>query len=145
MRTPLQVLTDWTEVRRLKAGWESALAQTRPGCGIRIENLDRPVVARALIELLEAHPTGLELLDFGMRASLMRTATSVRSMSPQLHAKLRGQFQILNADGVVALGMRNKAELPAHEFRGGVPADYNGDGGATFGVQFDPASLIVKP
>lgn len=136
MRSPIQILFDWTKVRHVKEEFLAALRMTRPGAGITIKDqgLDTdgkpkgggpndPIVARAIIELLKENPGRIEALDNGATVTLMRTPDMRRSAG-SYHERLTYLGGVLRAENLRDLGAEG-AELPAHQFRSGRPEDYN--------------------
>ncbi len=122
----VQMVQDWTLVRKEKAGILEALRMTPPGAAVSINNPSNPITARALIEILKEHPNDLEMMDYGFSVTLMRKVGMVKSMSAESYDSLRAKHQILTADSVRALDLDQGHELPAHSMRDGVPDDYNG-------------------
>lgn len=126
MRNPIQVVRDWSLVKKQKAGLLDALKQTPPGACISINNPSDPIMARAIIELLMEHPNGIEMMDYGFSVTLMRKVGMHQSMRPETYANLRDTHQIITADSVVELGLKGGSQLPARKYRDGVPDDING-------------------
>lgn len=123
-----QMVEDWSLVRKEKAGLLSALRQTPPGAGVSVNNPSNPITARALIELLKEYPNEIEMMDYGFSVTIMRKIGMVKSISAGSYSDLRAKHQILSADSVNALGLRESHNLPVHALRDGVPDDYNGEG-----------------
>lgn len=124
----IQMVRDWTAVKKQKEGFLDALRQTPPGAGIRIDNPNDPITSRAVIELLKEHPNQLEVLDSGFSVNLMRKIGMVQSMSAEMYAELRSKHDILNADSIVQLNLGGKDQLPNRRWRDGVnEAEVNGD------------------
>lgn len=124
----LQMVRDWTAVKKEKEGLLDALRQTPPGAGIRIDDPHNEIKSRAIIELLKEFPNDLEVLDSGFSVNLMRKIGMVQSMSAELYNELRAKHEILSADSVASLGLGGKAQLPSHRWRGGVDEEaVNGD------------------
>lgn len=124
----IQMVRDWTAVRKMKEGLLDALRQTPPGAGISIENPNDPIVSRAVIELLKEHPNDLEALDSGFSLNLMRKIAMVQSMKAETYAELRAKHDILTADSIVQLNLGGKEQLPTRRWRDGVnEAEVNGD------------------
>ena len=124
----IQMVRDWTAVKKLKEGLLDALRQTPPGAGIRVENPNDPIVSRAVIELLKENPDKLEVLDSGFSLNIMRKIGMVQSMSNELYNELRSKHDILTADSIVQLNLGGKDQLPARRFREGVDeTTINGD------------------
>lgn len=135
----IQMVRDWTAVKKMKEGLLDALRQTPPGAGISISNPNDPIVARAIIELLKEHPNQLEVLDSGFSVNLMRKIGMVQSMSAEMYAELKGKHDILDADAIATLSLGGKAYLPARRFRDGVDeATINGD------PNLDPFEVIDR-
>jgi hypothetical protein len=127
MRSPIRVLTDWTQTRKLKTELMLALQRTPVGNGLRILNPGDPIVARALIELLNENAGSVELLDYGIEASLIRTDGLVKAVGADQHNKLHKHYDVLNAENLSKLKLTHGHALPARQFRDGVPDDFNGD------------------
>ena len=133
----LQVIRDWSAVKKYKEGFLDALRLTPPGAGIRIENPKDPLIARAIIELLKEHPNQLEILDSGFSVNLMRKIGMVQSMSADMYAELKAKHDILDANAIANLGLGGTDQLPARRFRDGIDeAAINGDPNA------DPFEVI---
>ncbi len=129
MINPIQVLRDWTAVKKTKAELMDALRKTPPGAGITISDLKNPIIARSIIEILKENPNTIESIDHSFSITLMRTMAMHDSMSRDSYDHLRGKHAILTAESVVVLGLSNSAQLPERAWRGGVPDDINGTGG----------------
>jgi len=125
MKNPIQMLRDWTLVKKQKEGFLAALAMTPPGACISIKDPSNPITARAIIELLKENPTQLEAMDFGFEVTLMRKVAMAQSMSGASYQQLHASHGILSADSVTALGLNDGHSLPARRFRDGVPDDVN--------------------
>lgn len=124
----IQMVRDWTAVKKEKEGLLDALRQTPPGAGIRIEDPHNEIKSRAIIELLKEFPNDLEVLDSGFSVNLMRKIGMVQSMSGETYNELRRKHEILTADSVVTLGLGGAAQLPSHRWRHGVDESaVNGD------------------
>lgn len=124
----LQMVRDWTAVRKEKAGLLDALRQTPPGAGIRIDDPHDPIKSRAIIELLKEHPNEIEALDHGFSINLMRKIGMVQSMSSDMYKELRSKHDILTGDSIVQLNLGGSDQLPARRWRGGFdPDEVNGD------------------
>ena len=134
----IDVVRDWTQVKKQKEGLLDALRQTPPGAGISVKDPGNPITARAIIELLKEYPNELEATDFGFEVTILRKAAMVRSMNAESYKDLRSKHGILSADSVMELGLANGSRLPAHKFRDGIPDDVN-DGPTAVG------NVIVEP
>jgi hypothetical protein len=127
MRSPIKMLQDWSQVKKLKAGFLAALQRTPVGNGITITSPHDPVVARALIELLNENAGTIDMIDYGIEVSLIRTQGAVKSVGAQQHEHLKKHFDILDADGLAQLKLSRGHTLPERQFRDGVPDDFNGE------------------
>lgn len=125
------VIRDWNMVKKQKEGFLDALRQTPPGAGVSIKDPGNPITARAIIEILRDHPDDIEAMDYGFEVTLMRKVGMVNSMTRESYEHLRNKHQILSADSVHELGLRGRDQLPAREFRAGVPDDVNEKGAHT--------------
>jgi hypothetical protein len=125
------VVRDWQLVKKQKEGFLDALRQTPPGAGVSIKDPSNPITARAIIEILRDHPNDIEAMDYGFEVTLLRKVGMVNSMTRESYDQLRGKHQILSADSIDALGLRDTAQLPSRKFRDGVPDDVNADGAHT--------------
>ncbi len=138
MPNPFQMVRDWKQMKEFKAELLSAMRQTPVGAGLTIDrDLKNPIVARGIIELLKENPS-FEMIDNGASITLMRKVAMHQSMSRDSYDSLSSSFQILNADGVIALGLTD--QLPERKWRGGVPDDVNGTGPMTL----DATKIIVE-
>lgn len=144
MRSPIRVLQDWSALKKCKLEILDALKKTPVGAGITISDLQNPIISRAIIELLKENPQSIEMMDNTMSVTLYRKITMHSSLSKETYEHQRGKFGILNADGVVALGL--EGELPAREWRYGVPDNINGpaEDGSAGGVTVAPDKIIVE-
>lgn len=124
----VQMMQDWTLVKKEKAGILDALRQTPPGAAVSVNNPSNPITARALIEILKEFPNDIEIMDYGFSVTLMRKVGMVKSMTADSYQNLRQKHQILSGDSVADLGLDKGHSLPAHAMRDGVPDDINGQG-----------------
>lgn len=122
----IQMFNDWRMVKKEKEGLMAALQMTPPGAAISVKNPGNPITARALIELLRDNPETLEMMDYGFEVTIMRKIGMIKSMSTESYSNLRAKHQILHADSLLDLGLKNDHKLPAHPLRNGVPDGYNG-------------------
>lgn len=140
-----QQVMDWRQVKHMKAGLLSALAQTPPGAGISVKtgvNKDDPgdrILARAVIELLTEKVGELEIMDYGFEITIMRKIGMIQSMTRESHEALTANHNILTAESVRALGLKGSDQLPARRWRGGVPDTVNGEGPH----QLEAPSIII--
>lgn len=123
----IQVIRDWSLVKKQKEGLLDALRQTPPGAGISVSNPHDPIMARAIIELLKEHAGKLEIIDHGFSVNIMRKIGMTQSMSAEMYAELKAKHDILDGEAIVNLGLGNTDTLPSRRWRGGVPDDVNGD------------------
>lgn len=123
------IVHDWNLVKKQKAGFLEALRMTPVGACISIKDPHNRITARAIIELLRDHPNEVEVMDFGFEVTLMRKVGMVQSMTKGSYEHLRDNHQILSADSLVTLGLKNKDQLPPRKYREGVPDTINGEGG----------------
>jgi hypothetical protein len=136
----IDVVRDWTLVRKEKAGLLDALRQTPPGAGISVKNPGNPITARAIIEILKENPNGIEAMDYGFEVTLMRKHAMVQSMSRESYAELRTKHGILSAASVVDLGLANGSSLPSHRSRHG-QSEADNDGSA---LAIDSDNITVE-
>jgi len=121
-----QMIKDWSLVKKQKEGLLDALRQTPPGACISIKSPNDPVMARAIIEILKDNPNEIEAVDYGFEVTLMRKVGLAKSMTRDSYQALKDSYGILDANGVMALGLNKSHALPAHKFRNGVPNNVNG-------------------
>ena len=135
MRSPIQVIRDWSLVKKQKAGFLDALRQTPAGACISINDPGNPITARALIEILQENPNTIEMMDYGFSVTIMRKVSMVQSMNGESYRALRQNHQILTADSVVEFGLKNSDQLPMRKHRQGVSEDINDAGAHTADVK----------
>lgn len=144
MRSPIRVLQDWSALKKCKLELLDALKRTPVGAGVTINDMKNPILSRAIIELLKENPQSIEMMDNTMSVTLYRKVTMHSTLSKETYEHQRGKFGILNADGVVALGLEER--LPERAWRYGVPDDINGpaEDGTAGGVTVTPDKIIVE-
>lgn len=140
----IKLVNDWLGARKLKQGLLASIKLTPPGKAVAVDlsdkNIPQEIIARAIHELLTEHPE-FDVVDFGKKLTLMRKRDVRANTEKESYDDLHHKLQILNRENIGQAGDL----LPDHEYRNGVPEDFNGDEETVERLLSAPGSLGLGP